>query len=125
MDVELLSELDHERLWVEWKTLRQFLELDMHGPGRSRRYERGLRGERKAQARLAAYYLSVGEDEKARLIAADMRDEQPELLRAIHTELGAVDSPHFWEIIDRGRNFEYLPPQERAKLGVFFGWLGA
>jgi hypothetical protein len=107
------------------RILRQFLELDMQGPGRSRRNERGLRGVRKAQVKLAAYYLSVGDEAKARLIADDMRDEPPELLRAIHAELADVDSPHFWEIIDRGSNFEYLRPLERAQLEGFFSWLDA
>jgi len=125
-DIAALCEFAHrDGLAAEERILRQFLELDMQGPGRSRRYERGLRGVRKAQAKLAVYYLSVDEEAKARLIADDMRDEPPELLRAIHTELAEVESPHFWEIIDRGRNFEYLPPLQRAQLEQFFGWLGA
>jgi hypothetical protein len=102
-DIAALCEFAHRGgMAAEERILRQFLDLDMHGPGRSRRYERGLRGVRKAQAKLAVYYLSVGEEAKARLIADDMRDEPPELLRAIHAELAEVDSPHFWEIIDRG-----------------------
>lgn len=125
-DIAALCEFAHrDGIAAEVRILRQFLELDMQGPGRSRRYERGLRGVRKAQAKLAAYYLSAGEEANARLIADDMRDETPELLRAIHGELAVVESPYFWEIIDRGRNFEYLPPQERAQLAVFFGWLDA
>jgi hypothetical protein len=125
-DIAALCEYAHrDGLAAEERILRQFLELDMRGPGRSRRYERGLRGVRKAQAKLAVYYLSAGEQARAQLIADDMRDEPPELLRAIHAELAEVESPHFWEIIDRGRNFDYLPPLQRAQLEVFFRSLGA
>jgi hypothetical protein len=125
-DIAALCEYAHRGgMAAEERILRQFLDLDMHGPGRSRRYERGLRGVRKAQAKLAVYYLSVGEEAKAQLIADDMHDEPPELLRAVHAELAEVDSPHFWEIIDRGSNFEYLLPAQRAQLEVFFSRLGA
>ena len=34
-----------------------------------------------------------------------------------------MTSKDFWEIIDRGRNFEYMPPQQRACLATFFAWL--
>ena len=48
--------------------------------------------------------------ERARAIAADMRDEPEERLRAIRRQLENVENKDFWEIIDRGRNFEYMPP---------------
>jgi hypothetical protein len=35
-----------------------------------------------------------------------------------------VKTKDFWEIIDRGRNFEYMPPRQRAHMAEFFGWLG-
>ena len=79
---------------------------------------------RKAQVKLAAYYLSVGEEARARLIAEDMRGEPLERLTMIRDALERVTSKDFWEIIDRGRNFEYMPPEQRAKMPTFFGWLG-
>lgn len=80
-------------------------------------------GVRKAQVKLAAYYLASGQEERARVIAADMRAEPQERLLTIYRELGNVENKDFWEIIDRGQNFEYMPPQHRARLGDFFGWL--
>jgi hypothetical protein len=101
--------------------LRQFLELDR--PLRVSSQESALLGVRKAQVKLAAYYLSQGMEDKARLISKDMASEPPERLLSIRRALENVTSKDFWEIIDRGRNFEYMPPGQRARLAEFFGWL--
>ena len=50
-------------------------------------------------------------------------DELPERLLAIRRALENVTSKDFWEIIDRGRNFDYMPPGQRERLPEFFGWL--
>jgi hypothetical protein len=60
----------------------------------------------------------------AGLISRDMEAEPPERLRQIRLQLESVTSKDFWEIIDRGRNFEYMPSPERASPAEFFGWLG-
>jgi hypothetical protein len=78
---------------------------------------------RKAQVKLAAYYLVKGLEDKARLISRDMEHEPPARLLSIRQALESVTSKDFWEIIDRGRNFEYMPPPQRACLATFFGWL--
>ena len=101
--------------------LAQFLELDR--PLRVSAQESALLGVRKAQVKLAAYYLMRGSEDKARLISRDMEHEPPERLQSIRLELERVTSKDFWEIIDRGRNFEYMPPPQRACLATFFGWL--
>ena len=101
--------------------LAQFLELDR--PLRVSAQESALLGVRKAQVKLAAYYLMRGAEEKARLISRDMEHEPLERLRSIRLALERVTSKDFWEIIDRGRNFEYMPPPQRACLSTFFGWL--
>ena len=80
-------------------------------------------GVRKAQVKLAAYYISVDQPERARAIARDMHDEPPERLLKIRRQLENVESKDFWEIIDRGRNFEYMPPAQRESLATFFDWL--
>lgn len=98
-----------------------FLELDR--PLRSRSQERALLGVRKAQVKLATYYLATGQPEKARRISRDMQDEPPERLLAIRDALENVRSKDFWEIIDRGRNFEFMPPAQRECLPTFFAWL--
>ena len=101
--------------------LEAFLRLDR--PLRTRSQEAALLGVRKAQVKLAAYYLAVGQEEKARLIRDDMADEPQERLLAIREALERVTTKDFWEIIDRGRNFEYMPPKQRAQLDTFFSWL--
>jgi hypothetical protein len=105
----------------EDEMLSQFLELDR--PLRTSAQESALLGVRKAQVKLAAYYLVKGLEDKARLISRDMEHEPPARLLSIRQALEGVTSKDFWEIIDRGRNFEYMPPPQRAFLATFFGWL--
>ncbi len=105
----------------EDEMLGVFLDLDQ--PLQVKKQEQGLLGVRKAQVKLAAYYLDAGEEAKARMIADDMKDEPAERLLAIREQLARVESKDFWEIIDRGRNFEYMPPRQRERMGTFFEWL--
>jgi hypothetical protein len=122
-DVSALCQYAHETRAVdEEKMLAAFLELDR--PLRVRSQEAALLGVRKAQVKLAAYYLATGERDKARRVADDMKDEPFDRLQQIRQQLERVTSKDFWEIIDRGRNFEYMPDQQREKMAEFFGWLG-
>jgi len=104
----------------EEEMLTHFLELDR--PLRVSSQENALLGVRKAQVKLAAYYLMRGNQEKARRISRDMQNEPGERLLSIRRALERVESKDFWEIIDRGRNFEYMPPAQRACLAEFFSW---
>jgi hypothetical protein len=52
-----------------------------------------------------------------------MQHEPIALLRAIRDDLDRVESKDFWEIIDRGENFEYLPPEQKARMREFFSFL--
>ena len=125
-DVAALCQYAHRnRLKGENRILRQLLDLDADGPTEGYRQHRSLAGVRRAQTKLAMYYLSVGEEDKARLIAEDMRDMSPGDLREIRDDLVQAPPPHFWEIVDRGRNLHYLKDEERAQLDRFLGWLGA
>ncbi len=81
-----------------------------------------LRGVRKAQIKLATAYLEMGNRQAARQIFLDMKEERPERLRSIHDELLAVQSKDFWEVVDRGTNLDYLEPQRKEQLKVFFSW---
>jgi len=47
-----------------------------------------------------------------------------EIVKRIREQLDRVESKEFWEIIDRGRNFEYMPPRQKDQMGKFFGLLG-
>jgi Predicted membrane protein (DUF2254) len=129
-DVSALCEYAHgsksvsaSRAELDDKMLAMFLELDQ--PLRLKRQEAGLQGIRKAQIKLACYYLANGADERARKIALDMAGEDRERLRSIHEQLSKVESKEFWEIIDRGRNFEYMPPKQRDQMTKFFAMLDA
>jgi hypothetical protein len=108
------SELDQQMLAM-------FLELDQ--PLRAKRQEAGLQGIRKAQIKLACYYLAAGADIRAKKIADDMAGEDRDRLKLIREQLGRVESKEFWEIIDRGRNFEYMPPRQREQMEKFFSML--
>jgi hypothetical protein len=121
-DLSTLAQLANELgSPVEHDILAEFLELDR--PPHMRGQQKALMGVRKAQVKLAAYYLAVGIEDRAREIAQDMRDEPRERLLTIQNQLASVQSKDFWEIIDRGRNFEYMPPHQRACLETFFDWL--
>ncbi len=105
---------------AEARVLGEFLELDR--PFRSRAQAQALLGVRKAQAKLGASYLARGEQEKARRIARDMSEEPAERLALIRAQLESVTTQEFWEITDRGGNFEFMPERERAELATFFAW---
>jgi len=121
-DISALCELAHSiGSGCQDAMLESFLELDQ--PLRVKKQEQALLGVRKAQVKLAAYYLAAGEEEKARLIADDMKEEPTERLLTIRHQLEQTKSKDFWEIIDRGRNFEYMPAKQRACMGTFFEWL--
>jgi hypothetical protein len=102
--------------------LRIFLQVDKEGEGATQ--EASLKGVRKAQVKLATYYLLHGDEAAARRVFDDMRQERPARLASIRDELLGVTSQHFWEITDRGKNFDFIPPLQKEKLQVFFEWFG-
>jgi hypothetical protein len=103
----------HDRL------LAIFLEID------DRAEERALRGVRKAQAKLASFYLVNGETSRAQAIYDDMKNESPERLRSIRDEMLAITSKDFWEVVDRGTNFDYVSDARKEKLRHFFAQFSA
>ena len=121
-DVSALCEFAHAQgRDLDAKMLDLFLDLDQ--PLRMKKQESGLQGIRKAQIKLACYYLAVGAEERAKKIAADMVGEDRERLNAAREHLVKVETKEFWEIIDRGRNFEYMPPKQKEQLDKFFAML--
>lgn len=125
-DIASLCRFAHrEQLGCDEQMLRELLELDAEEASQTFRHYRGLRGVRKAQTRLAVYYLAVGEERKAQMIADDMSDMSEEFKVELHEELLQRAPPHFWEIVDRGRNLHYLGEQERSCLDRFLGLAGA
>ncbi len=104
---------------------RQMLELllELDRPLRKRGKQDALLGVRKAQVKLATNYLMRGDEALARIISEDLAAEPRERLLEIRNALQSVTSKDFWEITDRGRNFDYLPEAQRAYLAPFFAWL--
>ena len=83
-----------------------------------------LRGVRKAQLKLASYFLLHENETLAREVFNDMKDERPERLASIRDELLNVHSREFWEVSDRGVNFDYLSGERKNQLLSFFEWFG-
>ena len=100
--------------------LRIFLQVDKESE--SEIQEVSLRGVRKAQVKLATYYLKHGAEDWAREIFQDMEPERRDRLASIRDELLNVQSSEFWEISDRGVNFDYLEPERKQQLVTFFSW---
>jgi hypothetical protein len=98
--------------------LSVFLEIDKEPETQAE--ERALRGVRKAQAKLASHYLLSGDPGRARRIHDDMAHESPDRLRSIRDEMLSITSKEFWEVVDRGTNFDYLPDDRKQKLVEFF-----
>jgi hypothetical protein len=106
----------HDRL------LDVFLALDREaGDEAQARAERGVR---RAQAKLAAFYLHRGAEQHANRIARDMSQDAPQRLVSIRDELLALTDPEWWEVSNRETNWDYVPEDERDALRRFFANLG-
>jgi hypothetical protein len=97
------------------------LQVDRE-PGGLTGQEWALSGVRKAQVKLAAFYLSRGDAVRARRICDDMKHESRERLRKIHLELADLGESEWWEISSRDANWDYLSDLEKQQLPVFFSW---
>ncbi len=87
--------------------------------------EKGLRFVRVAQVILATSYLNAGAEYLAFQIAEDLKGEPEKLLRSIWQELRNIKDREFWEVQDRGSNFNYLPPERKEALPRFFSYFSA
>jgi hypothetical protein len=79
-----------------------------------------LPGVRRVQMQLATFFLLRGEAAPARRIAEELASEIPAVLDSARREIDRETSPSYWEINDRGANFSYLPPEQRARLDELF-----
>ena len=122
-DLCQLCEVAHAASFAqERQLLSTFLEVDKVPETEAE--DRALRGVRKAQVKLATYYLEVGAEALAREIYADMEHERGERLFSIKEEMLAVTDRDFWEVSDRGINFDFLEPSRRQELERFYAWFG-
>ena len=111
----LLGGLDMDQL------LDKFLQLDQ--PADSYAAEVALGGVRKAQAILAAFFMAHEQHELARRILHDMQEEDPDRLRTIRDEILDVRERRFWEMTERGFNFDYVEPELRRHVVLLFDTL--
>jgi hypothetical protein len=118
-DVRVLCEQAHERGDVDMSTMLDlFLSLDQAVDDDST--ELALQGVRRAQSILGAVLLARGDTELAQLIRDDMCEEPVARLVSIRDAILAVTERKFWEITDRGFNFDYVEPALRPHVSAFF-----
>lgn len=123
-DLCALNELAFDRKSaVADELLGIFLKVDKEGEAEAEQ-EASLRGVRKAQVKLATYYLVKGATDRAHRVYEDMKAEDPVRMASIRDELLSVHSPEFWEISDRGVNFDFLDTDRKKTLDRFFAWFG-
>ncbi len=101
--------------------LDRFLELDQEI--RHDSHEASLLGVRRAQLQLAAFFVELQDESRARRIIDDMKDEKLERLQGIRETLMTEQRSQYWEFTDRGVNFSYLEPALRPYLDTLFEWL--
>jgi hypothetical protein len=99
------------------------LELDQEI--KEENQEESLLGVRRAQIQLATLFLQLGQEQRARRIADDLKGERLERLERLRSDMLSDDRAQFWELIDRGANFGYLAPDRRPFLDPLFVWLRA
>ncbi|MCP5181140.1 MAG: DUF2254 domain-containing protein [Pseudomonadales bacterium] len=90
---------------------------------RQENQEESLFGVRRAQLRLATFFLERNMQVEAERIVLDLRQERLERLMRLRTALETDDRAQFWEMTDRGLNFAYLAPSRRRFLAPLFGMI--
>ena len=98
--------------------LALFLSLDQ--PGEAKSSEVALIGVRKAQSILGSFFLEQGETDLAQRIQNDMKDENRARLVSIRDGILDVEERKFWEITDRGHNFDYVEKESHRFIKKFF-----
>ncbi len=79
----------------------------------------------KSRAILAAYFLEAGLTQELEAVAASLRDTAPEHLEKARCGILSVQDKVFWELNDRGLNFDFVEPQRRARVAEVFERLKA
>lgn len=58
----------------------------------------------------------------ARKIQEDFVEDSHKRLWGLMKELQNISNKEFWEVSERGTNFTYLGPDQKAQLPLFFSW---
>eukprot|EP00163_Fabomonas_tropica_P032399 TRINITY_DN8094_c0_g1_i1.p1 TRINITY_DN8094_c0_g1~~TRINITY_DN8094_c0_g1_i1.p1 ORF type:complete len:827 (-),score=181.53 TRINITY_DN8094_c0_g1_i1:20-2500(-) len=99
--------------------LHVFLTINDGQEGQSNVASRALRF---SQIKLACTYLLNNAFDLALEIQQELADEPPSKLLSLWNELKNVDQREFWEVNDRGTNFNYLAPEQKIHLPLFFAY---
>ncbi len=78
------------------------------------------RGIQKALARLATLHMQKRDFSSVARIAETLVGGGKEQLVGLFEDLERCDQKEFWEVIDRGTNFDYIPEDRKATLESFF-----
>jgi hypothetical protein len=79
-----------------------------------------LMGIRKSQLILAAYLKSRGDKSLLPIIVEDLKQDTFSFLIQMRDSLLAVKDKKYWEITDRGYNFEYIDEEQKGYLIQFY-----
>ena len=79
----------------------------------------------KSRAILAAYFLERGSTEELELVAASLQNLPTAVIEKAKRGILSVQDRVFWELNDRGLNFDFVEPQRRARVAEFFDRLEA
>ena len=79
----------------------------------------------KSRAILAAYFLERGSTEELELVAASLQNLPSAVIEKAKRGILSVQDRVFWELNDRGLNFDFVEPQRRARVAEFFDRLEA
>lgn len=79
-----------------------------------------LMGIRKSQLILAAYLISRGDRSLLPIIVEDFKQDTFSFLIQLRDSLLAVKDKKYWEITDRGYNFEYIDEEQKGYLIQFY-----
>jgi hypothetical protein len=90
--------------------------LDLDEEIREEKQEDSLLGVRRSQIQLATLFLERGDQRRVQRIVRDLKGERSNRLIRLRQQLESENRPQYWELIDRGSNFGYLPPSRRRFL---------
>eukprot|EP01105_Mastigella_eilhardi_P019355 TRINITY_DN4546_c0_g1_i2.p1 TRINITY_DN4546_c0_g1~~TRINITY_DN4546_c0_g1_i2.p1 ORF type:complete len:784 (-),score=228.62 TRINITY_DN4546_c0_g1_i2:377-2449(-) len=111
----------HKGLKFFWDVHYQLLEVFMSVADFVDRSSK--RGVMSANVNLAAFYLGLNYVMYARKIFFRLKKEpSKELLVSLKSELESASTKEFWEVSERGTNFNYLEPNLRENLNTLYGW---
>ena len=70
----------------------------------------------KSRATLAGYFLERGFSQELELVAASLRNATPSVVEQAKRDIVSVQDRVFWELNDRGANFDFVEPQRRTRV---------